>query len=89
MQLKFFFHFRSEEVVIDATNLMAQGKRNLVCGEIPTAVSQLQEASRLLASKYGETADECGEAYFYYGKALLDLSRMESGVLGNALEGSK
>lgn len=27
------------------------------------------------AKKYGETADECGEAFFWCGKALLDLAR--------------
>merc|ERR1712119_62586 len=37
---------------------------------------------------YGETAFECGEAYFYYGKALLDLARLETGVMGN-LDGGK
>merc|ERR1719365_76811 len=34
-----------------------------------------------------EMGVECAEAYFYYGKALLELSRVESGVLGNALDG--
>merc|ERR1712141_41267 len=81
----------AKEVVAEAADVMkllAQGKRNMMCGETPEAVTQLQEACRLLAKKYGETADECGEAYLAYGTALLDLSRMESGVLGNALEGA-
>ncbi|KAG9350995.1 hypothetical protein JZ751_024884 [Albula glossodonta] len=39
------------------------------------------------AERYGDTADECGEAFFLCGKSLLDLARMENSVLGNALEG--
>lgn len=27
------------------------------------------------AKKYGDTADECGEAFFLCGKALLDMAR--------------
>ncbi|XP_064605059.1 protein HGV2-like isoform X1 [Liolophura sinensis] len=77
----------SKEAPVEATKLLAQGKRNLVCGEIPTAVNELQEACGLLAATFGETAKECGECYFYYGQALLELARMETGVLGNALQG--
>ncbi|XP_013407239.1 histone-binding protein N1/N2-like [Lingula anatina] len=71
----------------DPTDMLAKGRRDLLCGEIPAAVNCLQEACRLLAEKHGETSNECGDAYFYYGKALLDLARMENGVLGNALQG--
>ena len=31
-----------------AVNILAQGKRNMICGEIPTAVNQFQEACRIL-----------------------------------------
>lgn len=75
------------EAATSAVNILAQGKRNMICGEIPTAVNQFQEACRILAKAYGETAKECADAYFCYGQALLDLARMENGVLGNALQG--
>jgi hypothetical protein len=38
---------------------------------------------------FGETATEMAEVYFYYGKSLLELARLESGVLGNALDGGE
>ena len=55
--------------------------------DISSAVTSLGEACELLAEEFGDKAPECAEAYFYYGKALLELSRVESGVLGNALDG--
>merc|ERR1719376_1130462 len=65
----------------------AQGKRHLLVNDINAAVNSLQEACRMLAEKHGETAPECGDAYFYYGRALLEMARIESGVLGTALDG--
>merc|ERR1719370_2222667 len=54
---------------------------------IPDAVSNCSSACEIMAKHKGEMATECAEAYFFYGKALLELSRVESGVLGNALDG--
>merc|ERR1712071_288232 len=70
-----------------AQELLTSGKRNLLVSDYPSAVSDLAEASSLLAKIHGETSAECGEVYLYYGKALLEVSRQESGVLGQALMG--
>ncbi|XP_053739500.1 histone-binding protein N1/N2-like [Synchiropus splendidus] len=71
----------------EANKLIGAGKKHLVMGKAVEAVSVLQEACGLLAKEYGDTADECAEAFFWCGKALLELARMENSVLGNALEG--
>merc|ERR1712055_226943 len=67
--------------------LLAEGKRDLLVHAIPDAVSNCSKACEIMAKHKGEMATECAEAYFFYGKALLELSRVESGVLGNALDG--
>ncbi|KAJ6659541.1 hypothetical protein lerEdw1_018776, partial [Lerista edwardsae] len=77
----------SMDVDGEAKKLLGLGQKNLVMGDIPAAVNAFQEAASLLGKKYGETANECAEAFFFYGKSLLELARMENGVLGNALEG--
>ncbi|XP_054903916.1 nuclear autoantigenic sperm protein isoform X3 [Poeciliopsis prolifica] len=77
----------SGDVMEEAKKLIGTGKRHLVMGDVISAVNVFQEACSLLAAKYGDTADECGEAFFLCGKSLLELARMENGVLGNALEG--
>jgi len=71
----------------EAADVLATGKRNLLVADIPLAVSSLGEACELFNKAYGETASECAEAYFYYGKSLLEMARLENGVLGNALDG--
>jgi len=72
---------------VTASRLLESGRRHLLLKEIPDAVSDLSEACELLSGKYGDKATECSEAFFYYGKALLELSKLENVVLCNALEG--
>merc|ERR1711887_118090 len=75
------------EMITSGQSLLASGKRHLLVCSFPAAVSDLAESCELLAKVHGETGSECGEAYYYYGKALLELSRVENQVLGNALQG--
>jgi len=70
-----------------ALELLNEGKRDLLVSAIPDAVTNFSKCCEMLVALKGEMGDECAEAYFYYGKALLELSRVESGVLGNALDG--
>merc|ERR1712121_300010 len=70
-----------------AKELLAEGKCDLLVYAIPDEVSNCSKACEIMVNVKGEMAGECAEAYFYYGKALLELSRVESGVLGNALDG--
>jgi len=77
----------SSEVQEEAKTHLATGKRHLLVSDVPAAVTSLAQSCELLSTQFGETAKECAESYYYYGKALLELSRLESGVLGNALDG--
>ncbi|XP_078074758.1 nuclear autoantigenic sperm protein isoform X2 [Mustelus asterias] len=77
----------SANVSVEAMKLLGTGKRHMVMEDFAAAVNAFQDACRLLSTTHGEMAEECGEAYFCYGKALLELARMERGVLGNALQG--
>merc|ERR1712215_16864 len=78
---------KPEEVQEEATIFLTTGKRHLLVKDIPAAVSEFAQACELLSAAFGETGKECAESYYYYGKALLEISRLESGVLGNALDG--
>ncbi|KAJ9585238.1 hypothetical protein L9F63_002938 [Diploptera punctata] len=66
----------------EAFTHLAQGKRHLLVKDYNEAVTSLGMACSHLSKLYGEFANECGEAYFNYGKALLELARSENGVLG-------
>jgi len=78
---------KPEEVQEEAATFLTTGKRHLLVKDVHAAVSEFAQACELLSATFGETGRECAESYYYYGKALLELSRLESGVLGNALDG--
>jgi len=71
----------------EAMSLFVAGKRDLIVKDLESAVNNFAKSCELLSAVFGDTAYECADAYYYYGKALLDLARMESGVFGNALDG--
>jgi len=71
----------------EATSLLASGTEHLEDGNYTDAAADLGSASELFAKVFGETGEECGEAYLLYGKSLLNVSIMENEVLGNALDG--
>ena len=72
------------EVQEEATAFLANGKRHLSMSNIPAAVTSLAHACDLLSAQFGETAKECAEAYFHYGRALLELSKLT--ILGSGLD---
>ncbi|KAJ2937882.1 hypothetical protein O0L34_g18704 [Tuta absoluta] len=71
-----------------AADLLAAGRRHLAVKDFSAAVETLATACELLAKEHGDTADQCAEAYLWYGKSLLGLSREESGVLGDGMPGA-
>merc|ERR1712156_93435 len=70
----------------NAVEHLALGKRNLLTGELNAATDSFAMAADMLRTRHGEMAIECCDAYTYYGKSLLQLSRMEANVLQNGLK---
>jgi len=68
------------------THLIA-GKRHMLVQDTPAAVDSLAMSCEMISKTFGESSTECADAYFHYGRALLEMSRLESDVLGTALEG--
>ena len=76
----------TEVTVETATDLMTKGKRDLFCDNPTQAVTTLSEACAQFDKVFGEGHVKCAKSYFWYGNALLELARIENGVLGNALQ---
>lgn len=77
----------SEEDLVKAQKNFQQGKKNLMLNKYAESVNSIEEACRVYSAKYGEFDSQCADVYFYFGKALLELARVENNVLGNALTG--
>merc|ERR1712212_1138591 len=67
-----------------AQELLEEAKTN-TC--VPEAVEDLSEVCAIFAKIHGEDSVECAEPFLLYGKALLEMSKIESIVLDNAFEG--
>ncbi|CAG2172818.1 unnamed protein product [Oppiella nova] len=68
------------DLAVEALNHLNQGKRHLLVEDYSSAVLSLQESCQLFDHRFGIGAEECGEAYLYYGTALLELARLEDGL---------
>ncbi len=69
--------------------LFASGKRNHLVRDYQSAADCLSECCAIFGKYYGEAAIECGEPLLIYGKSLLELARIESGVIEDGLKGGK
>ena len=54
---------------------------------MPTACSSLAEACSIYSDELGESSKQSAMAFHWYGKALLELARMEGVVFEYAMEG--
>ena len=63
-----------------ALELLNEGKRDLLVSAVPDAVANFSKCCEMLVTLKGELGVECAEAYFYYGKALLELSRSRASL---------
>ncbi|CAG2117714.1 unnamed protein product, partial [Medioppia subpectinata] len=68
------------DLAVEALNQLNLGKRHLLVEDYSSAVMCLQESCQLFDQRFRIGAEECGEAYLYYGIALLELARLEDGL---------
>jgi len=77
----------TEEDFEKAQKTFQLGKKNLFLNKYDESVNNIGDACKIYSAKFGEFDSNCAELYFYYGRALLELARVENTVLGNALNG--
>ena len=68
----------------EALAYLMEGESNLLCKDIPTAMSCSPEACKLMSAEEGDKAPKCRETFYFYDEALLELAGLGNVVLGNA-----
>nr|VZI35044.1 unnamed protein product [Spirometra erinaceieuropaei] len=76
---------KSVESAPTAEELIAKGKRDLICLEISSAVENFQKACELIASEHGDFHESLATPNLLYGTALLELARSENHILSEAV----
>lgn len=71
-----------EKIKKEATLLFLQGKRSVYIRDFQAAIATLSESCQLFSQIYSTQDDAMADPYYYYGKALLEVGRSESEVLG-------
>ncbi|CAO3700402.1 unnamed protein product [Rhizopus microsporus] len=69
-----------------ANNLIKEGKEALDNQKYEISITKLGEACQLLDQLNGDLAPENGDAYFMYGKALLQYAIQQNTVLGQSAQ---
>jgi len=77
----------NEEDFLNAQKVFQTGKKNLFLNKYDESVNNIGDACKIYSAKFGEMDSQCAEIYYFYGRALLELARVENTVLGNALNG--
>jgi nuclear autoantigenic sperm protein len=78
-----------EDELKEALNRLIQGKRYLLVKDVASAISSLGEACQILVEVNGPLCAENAEAHFYYGRALLEQSRLDLAVFDGGMPGEK
>lgn len=77
----------NEDEFVNAQKVFQTGKKNLFLNKYDESVNNIGDACKIYSAKFGEMDPQCAEIYFFYGRALLELARVENTVLGNAMTG--
>ncbi|KAI9257945.1 hypothetical protein BDA99DRAFT_514858 [Phascolomyces articulosus] len=77
------------DLIQKAQTLYEEGTKALSLSDYETSVEKLGEACQLLDTIHGELSPESGDAYFHYGRALLQSAIQQNTVLGESGQDNK